>query len=103
MKKDKNIYQKIIILTVIVIDVKYYYYYFNIYQNVEIDKNCIEMLPSVLNNEYEELMNRLEDNEDDEDEIYNKLNNLLNKMRIVFPPEYPLLNEIEEFLEENNS
>lgn len=58
------------------------------------------MLPSVLNNEYEELMNRLED---DEDEIYDKLNNLLNKMRIVFPPEYPLLNEIEEFLEENNS
>lgn len=58
------------------------------------------MLPSVLNNEYEELMNRLEDSED---EIYNKLNNLLNKMRIVFPPEYPLLNEIEEFLEENNS
>lgn len=61
------------------------------------------MLPSVLNNEYEELMNILEDNKEEDDEKYDKLNDLLNKMRIVFPTDYPLLNEIEEFLEENNS
>lgn len=68
---------------------------------MEFDKNCIEMLPSVLSNEYFTLKDRINDDEINEEEINDKLNGLLKKMRIILPPEHGILSEIEELIEEN--